>query len=140
MSESGSTMRVRLGTIANSLIERHNRSVATALDREITELQTKIEEQQDAIDATPTPLAASEISGALSQKIIDLVTSMDHCLSDIIDRVLKQAKHTSVSFVVIAKELRLIRYAYASKAPKDQPDRISKVWMKRRIKICKNQV
>ena len=103
MSESNSTTRVHFGAIVNSLIEGHNMPVAKAFDRAFRELQTKIEEQQDIIDATPTPLPAFAISGALIQKIIHLVISMDHCLSDVIERVENRDQGMIVSLAVMTK-------------------------------------
>ena len=55
MSESNLITHVRFGAIVNSLIEGQSIPVAKALDRAFRELQTKIEEQQDIINATSTP-------------------------------------------------------------------------------------
>ena len=74
MRESNSISHVRLGTGTNLFFEGYNRPSTKALDRAITVLQRKIEEQKDFIDTTPNSLAASESSGASFQKIIDLVT------------------------------------------------------------------
>ena len=103
MSGSNSTTRVHFGAIVNSLIEGNNMLVAKAIDRAFRELQTKIEEQQDIINATPTPLPASEIISALFQKIIHLVISINHCLSDVIERVENRDQGMIVSLAVMTK-------------------------------------
>ena len=87
MNKSNSTTRVRLGTIANSLIESHNKPAAKAPYQTISELQRKMEEQPVINGAIPTPLGASKISGAFTRKIIDLVTSMGHRVSHFIEPV-----------------------------------------------------
>lgn len=110
---------MRLGTGTNLFIEGYNRPSTKAFDWAITVLQRKIEEQKDIIDTTPNSLAASEISGALFQKIIDLVTSIWHCLSDVIERVESWKKDISVLFVVMAKEPCLVRKTQAAFTPKD---------------------
>ena len=103
MSESNSITHVRFGAIVNSLIEGQNMLVAKAFDRAFRELQTKIEEQQDIIEATPTPPPASEISSALSQEIIHLVISINHCLSDVIERVENRDQDMIVPLAVMTK-------------------------------------
>ena len=89
MNESNSTTRVRLGTIANSLIESHNRP------------------------------AASKKVVLFMQKIIDLVTSMDHCVSHFIEPVENWDQDMSVSLAAMAKELLFIRQTQADFPPKD---------------------
>ena len=119
MSETNSAPRVRLGPVAQSLIDGSNDAPKDALERAIEKMQTELEEKREIIANTPTPSPSSESSGAMFQTLLEKVTFLEHRLADVIEHQQQRDDVIESTLGALAKELYFIRQTQSVFAPKD---------------------
>ena len=127
MSNNAKAARVRLGPVANELINGLDQSPTQSLEDKITEILTENRVLHECVEKLPTHREQAQSSSELSpsnvamlQDVLDKLTGLENRVKDLSEAHLRTIKETTTGFGALAQEMMCTRNLIAGLAPNDK--------------------